>query len=407
MPSWDLLLTDVHLATMSDGAAAYGIVEDGAIAVSGGTIAWLGTQSELPAAESRETRSLEGRWLTPALIDCHTHLVFAGNRAAEFEQRLQGKSYEDIARAGGGIMSTVNATRAANNDELLRATTARLNALMREGVATVEIKSGYGLNVETELRMLEVVRALAANSGLSIRSTFLGAHAVPGEYKGKSGEYIDLVCDEMLPAAHEAQLADAVDAFCESIAFSTDEVARVFETAKSLGIPVKLHADQLTDGGGAALAASFDALSADHLEFTSPAGVQSMADAGTAAVLLPGAFLTLGETQLPPIDAMRDSEVRIAIATDCNPGSSPICSLRAIMNIASSLFHLTPEECLAGVTRNAAHALGLEKDRGTLEVGKRADIAIWDIGHPRELSYWMGLDELTELLIAGKNAGYL
>jgi len=382
MPSWDLLLTDVHLATMSEGAAAYGIVEDGAIAVSGGTIAWLGAQSELPAAESRETRSLEGRWLTPALIDCHTHLVFAGNRAAEFEQRLQGESYEDIARAGGGIMSTVNATRSASNDELLRATTARLNALMREGVATVEIKSGYGLNIETELRMLEVVRALAANSGLSIRSTFLGAHAVPGEYKGKSGEYIDLVCDEMLPAAYEAQLADA----------------------KSLGIPVKLHADQLTDGGGAALAASFGALSADHLEFTSTAGVQSMADAGTAAVLLPGAFLTLGETQLPPIDAMRDSEVRMAIATDCNPGSSPICSLRAIMNIASSLFHLTPEECLAGVTRNAAHALGLEKDRGTLEVGKRADIAIWDIGHPRELTYWLGLNELTELLIAGTNS---
>ena len=404
MPSWDLLLTDVHLATMSEGAAAYGIVEDGAIAVSGGTIAWLGAQSELPAAESRETRSLEGRWLTPALIDCHTHLVFAGNRAAEFEQRLQGESYEDIARAGGGIMSTVNATRAASNDELLRATTARLDALMREGVATVEIKSGYGLNIETELRMLEVVRALAGKSGLSIRSTFLGAHAVPGEYKGKSGEYIDLVCDEMLPAAHEAQLADAVDAFCENIAFSTDEVARVFETAKSLGIPVKLHADQLSDGGGAALAASFGALSADHLEFTSTAGVKALADAGTAAVLLPGAFLTLGETQLPPIDAMRDSEVRIAIATDCNPGSSPICSLRAIMNIASSLFHLTPEECLAGVTRNAAHALGLEKDRGTLEVGKRADIAIWDIGHPRELTYWMGLNELTELLLADSTA---
>jgi len=287
---------------------------------------------------------------------------------------------------------------------LLSATTARLNALMHEGVATVEIKSGYGLNVETELRMLEVVRTLAANSGLSIRSTFLGAHAAPGEYKGKSGEYIDLVCDQMLPAAHAAQLADAVDAFCESIAFSTDEVARVFETAKSLGIPVKLHADQLSDGGGAALAAGFGALSADHLEFTSTTGVQSMADSGTAAVLLPGAFLTLGETQLPPIDAMRDSEVRIAIATDCNPGTSPICSLRAIMNIASSLFHLTPEECLAGVTRNAAHALGLEKDRGTLEVGKRADIAVWDIGHPRELSYWMGLNELTELLIAGKNS---
>jgi len=404
MPSWDLLLTDVHLATMAEGTEPYGIVKDGAIAVSGGTIAWLGAQSELPAADSRETRSLDGRWLTPALIDCHTHLVFAGNRAAEFEQRLQGVSYEDIARAGGGIMSTVNATRAASNDKLLSATTARLNALMHEGVATVEIKSGYGLNVETELRMLEVVRTLAANSGLSIRSTFLGAHAAPGEYKGKSGEYIDLVCDQMLPAAHAAQLADAVDAFCESIAFSTDEVARVFETAKSLGIPVKLHADQLSDGGGAALAAGFGALSADHLEFTSTTGVQSMADSGTAAVLLPGAFLTLGETQLPPIDAMRDSEVRIAIATDCNPGTSPICSLRAIMNIASSLFHLTPEECLAGVTRNAAHALGLEKDRGTLEVGKRADIAVWDIGHPRELSYWMGLNELTELLIAGKNS---
>ena len=405
MPRWDLLLTDVHLATMAEGAAAYGIVEDGVIAISDGNIAWLGARSELPAAECRETRSLEGRWLTPALIDCHTHLVFAGDRAVEFEQRLRGDSYADIARAGGGIMSTVNATRAASNDELQSATAVRLDALMREGVATVEIKSGYGLNVETELRMLEVVRALAARSGLSIRSTFLGAHAIPGEYKGKSGEYIDLVCNEMLPAAHEAQLADAVDAYCESIAFSTDEVARVFETAKSLGIPVKLHADQLTDGGGAALAASFGALSADHLEFTSNEGVTALADAGSAAVLLPGAFLTLGETQLPPIDALRDNAVRIAIATDCNPGTSPICSLRAVMNLASSLFHLTPEECLAGVTRNAAHALGLAHDRGTLEVGKRADIAAWDIGHPRELSYWMGLNQLSELLIAGQAAG--
>lgn len=405
MSSWDLLLTDVHLATMSDGAGPYGIVEDGALAVSDGKIAWVGPASQLPANSSSVSRSLEGRWLTPALIDCHTHLVFAGNRAAEFEQRLQGMSYEDISRAGGGIMSTVNATRAASNDELLGATATRLNSLMREGVATVEIKSGYGLNLETELRMLDVIRTLAASSGLTIRSTFLGAHAVPGEYKGKSGDYIDLVCGEMLPAAHAAQLADAVDAFCESIAFSTDEVARVFETAKSLGIPVKLHADQLSDGGGAALAAGFDALSADHLEFTSSEGVQSMADAGTAAVLLPGAFLTLGETQLPPIDALRDSEVRIAIATDCNPGTSPICSLRSAMNLASTLFHLTPEECLAGVTRNAAHALGLEQDRGTLEPGKRADIAIWEIGHPRELSYWMGLNQLQELLIAGADSG--
>jgi imidazolonepropionase len=404
MSSWDLLLTDVHLATMSEGALPYGMIENGALAISGGNIAWLGPVAEVPANSSRETRSLEGRWLTPALIDCHTHLVFAGNRATEFEQRLQGMSYEDIARAGGGIMSTVNATRAASNEELLGAAVARLNSLIREGVATIEIKSGYGLNVETELRMLEVVRALAADSGVSIRSTFLGAHSVPGEYQGNSGKYIDLVCDEMLPAAHEAQLADAVDAFCENIAFSTDEVARVFETAKSLGIPVKLHADQLSDGGGAALAAGFKALSADHLEFTSVDGVKAMADAGTAAVLLPGAFLTLGETQLPPINAMRESGIRIAIATDCNPGTSPVCSLRVVMNLASFLFHLTPEECLAGVTRNAAHALGLEKDRGTLEVGKRADIAVWDIAHPRELPYWMGMNQLSALLIAGQES---
>lgn len=403
MPECDLVLTDVHLATMSEGAAPYGIVENAAIAISDGRIAWVGPAAELPAANC-EIRSLNGRWLTPALIDCHTHLVFAGNRAEEFELRLKGVSYEEIARTGGGIMSTVNATRAASDDELLGATAERLHALQREGVATVEIKSGYGLNAETELRMLKVIRALAASTGLSLRSTFLGAHAVPAEYKGKSGEYIDLVCNEMLPAAHEAQLADAVDAFCENIAFSTDEVTRVFERAQSLDIPVKLHADQLSDGGGAALAAGFNALSADHLEFTSTAGVKSMAKAGTAAVLLPGAFLTLGETQLPPIAAMRDNGVRIAIATDCNPGTSPICSLRATMNLARALFHITPEECLAGVTRNAAHALGLAEERGTLEAGKRADIAVWDIAHPRELSYWMGLNELSELLIAGEAA---
>jgi imidazolonepropionase len=400
----DLLLTDVHLATMSEGAAPYGIVENGALGISDGRIAWVGPAAELPATANCETCSLNGRWLTPALIDCHTHLVFAGNRAEEFELRLQGVSYEEIARSGGGIMSTVNATRAASNDELLGATAKRLHALQREGVATVEIKSGYGLNAETELRMLEVIRELATSTGLSLRSTFLGAHAVPVEYKGKSGEYIDLVCDEMLPAAHEAQLADAVDAFCENIAFSTDEVARVFERAQSLGIPVKLHADQLSDGGGAALAAGFNALSADHLEFTSTAGVQAMADAGTTAVLLPGAFLTLGETQLPPLAAMRDNGVRIAIATDCNPGTSPICSLRTVMNLARAQFRMTPEECLAGVTRNAAHALGLAEEHGTLEAGKRADIAVWDIAHPRELSYWMGLNELSELLIAGEAA---
>lgn len=402
MPDWDLLLKDVHLATMREGGGPYGIVENGAIAISGGNIAWLGPATEIPASGDCETRSLNGQWLTPALIDCHTHLVFAGNRAEEFEQRLKGVSYEEIARSGGGIMSTVNATRRASDDELQNACAKRLHALQREGVATVEIKSGYGLNTATELRMLQVIRALGASSGLSLRSTFLGAHAIPIEYQGKSGEYIDLVCDEMLPAAHEAGLADAVDAFCENIAFSTDEVARVFERAKSLDIPVKLHADQLSDGGGAALAAGFAALSADHLEFTSSEGIQVMAAAGTAAVLLPGAFLTLGETQLPPVAAMRDNGLRIAIATDCNPGTSPICSLRTAMNLARAMFRLTPEECLAGVTRNAAHALGLAPDRGTLDVGKRADLATWDIGHPRELSYWMGLNEITGLLIAGE-----
>jgi len=405
MPDWDLLLTDLHLATMQADGAAYGVVENGALAIRDGQIAWLGPAAALPRAEARATRALGGRWLTPALIDCHTHLVFAGNRAAEFEMRLAGRSYEEISRAGGGIMSTVNATRGVDDAGLVAASRARLAALRREGVATVEIKSGYGLDCETELRMLRAIRALAAESGLSIRSTFLGAHAVPPEYRGRSGEYIDLVCDEMLPAAHAAGLADAVDAFCETIAFSTDEVARVFDKAQSLGIPVKLHADQLSDGGGAALAAAYGALSADHLEYTSGEGVAALAAAGTVAVLLPGAFLTLGETELPPIAALRDCYVRIALATDCNPGTSPICSLRAAMALGRALFRLTPEECLAGVTRNAAAALGLEGDRGTLAVGKRADLAIWDIGHPRELSYWMGLDQLDTLLLAGGDSG--
>jgi len=407
MQDWDLLLTDARLATMTPGGSEYGILESGAIGIKDGRIAWLGPVGDIPANRSAATRSLGGHWLTPALIDCHTHLVFAGNRAAEFELRLQGKSYEEISRAGGGIMATVRATRAASETELLEAAAVRLTALRREGVATVEVKSGYGLNVETELRMLRVIRKLEADSGISIRCTFLGAHALPPEYRERSAAYIDLVCNEMLPAAHAADLADAVDAFCENIAFSTDEVARVFETAGSLGIPVKLHADQLTDSGGAALAAGFSALSADHLEFTSVDGVRSLADAGTTAVLLPGAFLTLGETQRPPIEAMRDCGARIAIATDCNPGTSPVCSLRATMTLARSLFRLTPEECLAGVTRHAAGALGLEHDRGTLAVGKRADVAIWDIGHPRELSYWLGLNELSGLLIAGRDSGVM
>ncbi len=326
--------------------------------------------------------------------------MFAGDRSAEFEQRLRGASYEDIARAGGGIMSTVAATRAASANELYAATLPRLQTLADEGVATVEIKSGYGLDIENELKMLAVARQLGDALPLTVRTTLLAAHAVPPEYREDADAYVSLICNELLPEVAAAELADAVDAYCESIAFSTDQVARIFTRAAEFGLPVKLHADQLSEGGGAALAAAFNALSADHLEYTTEAGVSAMADAGTVAVLLPGAFLTLGETQLPPIDALRDTSVPIAIASDCNPGTSPICSLRIAMMLAARQFRLTPEECLAGVTRAAARALGLA-DRGTLEVGKRADLAIWDVSHPRELAYWFGTPQLAELIVRG------
>jgi imidazolonepropionase len=399
MQRWDLLLRDARVATMA--GAGYGVIEGAALAIAGGRIAWIGPAAELPPNDAAETRNMDNRWLTPALIDCHTHLVFAGNRAAEFEQRLRGASYEEIARAGGGIMSTVNATRTASTAELLRQASARLDRLRAEGCATIEIKSGYGLDIATETRMLDVARNLGAASGVSIVTTFLGAHTVPMEFRGRADDYIEHVCTEMLPAIHEKGLADAVDAYCEPIAFSVDQVSRVFETAAALGLPVRLHADQLSDSGGAELAAGFNALSADHLEYTHFNGVSAMAEAGTTAVLLPGAFLTLGETKLPPVNPLRDANVPIAIATDCNPGTSPVCSLRTTMSLATSLFHLTPEECLAGVTRNAARALGLA-DRGTLGVGKRADIAAWDIGHPQELSYWIGTNELAGLYVAGE-----
>jgi imidazolonepropionase len=401
MQDWDLLLTDARLATMRAGDAPYGIIEDAALAVTDARIAWLGPVAELPPNNTRERRSVAGHWLTPALIDCHTHLVFAGNRAAEFEQRLSGASYEEIATAGGGIMSTVRATRDADAETLLEQTTARLALLQAEGCATVEIKSGYGLDVDHELRLLEVVRELDQRSPLSIVSTFLGAHAVPPQFRGDEDAYVDLVCTEMLPAVHERRLADAVDAYCESIAFSPEQVARVFETAARLELPVRLHADQLSDCGGAELAAAFGALSADHLEYTHFNGVSALAKAGTVAVLLPGAFLTLGETKLPPVNQLRNENVPIAVATDCNPGTSPLCSIRTAMALATSLFKLTPEECLAGATRNAARALGLD-DRGSLQPGLRADIAVWDVGHPRELSYWIGMNELTDLYVAGR-----
>jgi len=393
----DLLLTDARIATMAGDD--YGVIDDGAVAVTDGKITWIGPQAELPNDPDRATRSLAGRWITPALIDCHTHLVFGGDRAGEFEQRLRGISYEEIARAGGGIMSTVRATRDASADDLYAAALPRVQALAAEGVGTVEVKSGYGLSIESELKMLSVARQLGEATPVTIRTTLLAAHTVPPEHRDNADAYIDLICDELLPEVIAGRLADAVDAYCESIAFSTDQVAKLFERSTELGLPVKLHADQLSNGGGAALAAQFDALSADHLEYTSHDGVEAMAESGAVAVLLPGAFLTLGETQLPPIDAMRDHNVPIAVATDCNPGTSPICSIRTAMMLAARQFRLTPEECLAGATRHAAQALGLD-DRGTLETGKRADIAIWDISHPRELAYWVGTPQLSEVLLS-------
>ena len=402
MSDWDLLLTDARIATMRDGVPDYGVIDDVAcIAIKAGRIAWIGEQADMPDCTAGESRTLAGNWITPALIDCHTHIVFGGDRSAEYEQRLCGATYAEIALAGGGILSTVTATRDASADELFAAALPRLTALAKEGVATVEIKSGYGLNHDTEIRMLEVARRLGEASAVDVRTTLLAAHTVPPEFTGKADDYIDMICDELLPEVAKNKLADAVDAYCESIAFSTAQIARLFGKAAELGLPVKLHADQLSDGGGAELAAHFGALSADHLEYTSQKGVRALSGAGSVAVLLPGAFLTLGETQLPPIEAMRKAGVPIAVATDCNPGTSPICSLRTAMMLASRLFRLTPHKCLAGTTRHAAEALGLLEDRGTLEVGKRADLAIWDIAHPRELAYWTGTPQLAELMIGG------
>ena len=401
MARWDLLLTDARIATMRRDVAGFDVIENGAVAISDGLIAWAGDAAEQPRESAVATRSLDGLWVTPALIDCHTHLVFGGDRAAEFEQRLAGASYEDIARAGGGILATGAATRAASADELFAAALPRLDALIASGVATIEIKSGYGLDVDSELKMLEVARRLGTERGVTVVTTLLAAHAIPPEHADDADGWIDVVCNELIPAAAERGLADAVDAYCETIAFDSAQVARVFDTARAQGIPVKLHADQLSDGGGAALAARYAALSADHLEYSSNAGVAAMAAAGTAAVLLPGAFLTLNETQLPPIAALRRHGVPMAVATDCNPGTSPLTSAREAMALASRLFRLTPEECLAGTTREAALALGLD-DRGIIAAGMRADLAAWDISHPRDLGYWLGRNSLQHLFVAGR-----
>jgi len=391
----DAVWLNANLATMVDG---YGAIRNGALAVTDGRISWTGTKW---TGKAREEHDARGAWILPGFVDCHTHLVHAGNRANEFEQRLKGASYEDIAKAGGGIVSTVRATRAASEADLLAQANRRLRHWLAEGTAVVEVKSGYGLDRHTELKMLRVARKL---QGVTVKTTFLGAHALPEEYKGRPDAYIDFVCDEVLPAAASENLVDAVDVFCERIAFTPAQTGRVFQAAKRLGLPVKLHADQLSDLGGAALAAKHGALSADHIEHSSEQGIEAMARAGTAAVLLPGAFYFLRETRLPPLDALRRHKVPIALATDNNPGSSPLSSPLLAMNMACTLFRMTPEEALAGFTVNAARALGMHASHGTLERGKAADFALWDIESPAELAYAIGANPCIGRVRGGNSA---
>lgn len=401
--SWDVLWTGVHAATMT-GADGVGAIEDAALAVVDGRIAWLGPRRDLPVATAREHHDGGGRWLTPALVDCHTHLVFGGDRAAEFEARLQGASYEDIARAGGGILSTVRATRSAGEAELVAAAVARARGLAREGVTTIEVKSGYGLDVESELKLLRAARRVGEVTALRVSATCLALHALPGEYRDARAAYVDSVVTELLPRVAAEGLAEAVDVFCERIAFTRDECARVLARARELGLAVRVHADQLSDGGGAELAAEYGARSAEHLEYTSEAGAQALARAGTVAVLLPGAYVLLRETQPPPVGAFRRHGVRMAIATDLNPGTSPCNSLLAMLPLAAAAFRLTPAEALAGVTRHAALAVGRGAELGTLEVGKLAECALWDVDHPRELTYWLGRNPCAGVIRDGRPA---
>ncbi|KQS54297.1 imidazolonepropionase [Brevundimonas sp. Leaf363] len=396
----DRILVDCHVATMAEGGAAYGAVEDAAVVIADGRIVWVGPRAEAPAVEGAAVDRLDGRWITPGLIDCHTHLVFGGDRSGEFEQRLGGATYEEIARAGGGIVSSVAATRAASEEALYASATRRLAGLTATGVTTVEIKSGYGLDRDSELKMLRVARRIGREAGVEVRTSYLGLHAVPPEHKADRAAYVDLAIDDILPVAHAEGLVDAVDAYCEPIAFSGEEVVRLFEKAGALGLPVKLHADQLSDGGGAELAAHYGALSADHVEHASEVGIAAMAKAGVVAVLLPGAYLMLHETTPPPVDLLRKHGVAMAVATDCNPGTSPVASMTAALNLACVQFRLTPEEALAGATRIAAKALGLT-DRGVVAAGMRADLAVWDIGRPAELCYWLGAPLLSRRYLAG------
>jgi len=402
---WDAVWTNARLATMAEGGGPYGAVEDGALALRDGTIAWLGPAAALPAdGRGPETiiHDAGGRWITPGLIDCHTHIVHAGDRAGEFALRLDGASYEEISRAGGGIRATVTATRAASEEALYAAALPLLRALMAEGVTTIEIKSGYGLDGDSECKMLRVARRVGERLPLTVHATFLGAHALPPEYEGRADDYIALVCEDMLPRAAREGLVDAVDAFCEGIGFSVAQTRRVFTAARALDLPVKLHAEQLSDLKGAVLAAEFGALSADHLEYVGADGVAAMAAAGTVAVLLPGAFYFLGETRRPPVALFREHGVAMALATDCNPGSSPVSSLLLMLNMGCTLFRLTPEEALAGVTRNAARALGQQARLGTLAPGKAADFVLWDIDDPAALSYRIGVNPVHRVIRAGR-----
>ncbi len=390
---WDRLWIGGHLVTLDPDLGGYGILRDGAIAARKGHIVWVGPESELPGPArelARDVVELDGFWVTPGLIDCHTHLVFAGDRSGEYEARLNGASYQEIAQAGGGIRTTLSATREASEESLLRGAVPRFLALHAGGVTTLEIKSGYGQDPESELKMLRVARRLGESPSVDVQTTLLAAHALPPEYERRREDFLEMVREEMIPRAVTERLADALDVFCEGIAFSVAECRNVLKEGKGAGLPLRIHADQLSDMGGAALAAELGARSADHLEYTSGAGVRAMAEAGTVAVLLPGAFYFIRETQPPPVQEFREAGVPMAVATDLNPGSSPLNSLPLAMNMACTLFSLTPEEALRGVTANAARVLGLQGDRGTLEAGKKADLAFWEIGHPRELAYWVG-----------------
>jgi len=389
-----------NIATLQE-VTPYGLIQSGAVAIEGQQVDWVGPASELPARfKDWQQKDMRGRLITPSLIDAHTHVVFGGNRAVEFEMRLNGATYEEIARAGGGILSTVNATRTASEDGLLADALPRVDALIAEGVTCIELKSGYGLDAETELRMLRAARRIAQERPIRVKTSFLGAHAIPPEFAGRADAYIDELCIPTLHKAHAEGLVDAVDGFCEGIAFDPAQIARVFDAAQALGLPVKLHAEQLSDLGGAKLAASYGALSADHVEYLDEEGVVAMSKAGTVAVLLPGAFYTLHETQRPPVDLFRQHNVPMALATDCNPGSSPLTSLLLTVNMGCTLFRMTPLEALAGVTCNAARALG-QTDSGTIAPGYRADLAVWDVAHPAELSYRIGFNPLHKRIFGG------